>query len=368
MNLKLAVLAVVLCLGIPSIQAKPSALELVGKWQGTVEFGKFKLTLVLRITTNSMGRVEVALDMPEQGQRDMRADALLFNPPDVRLELDQFGTAYVGKVNSSFTEINGEFEEGPGGRPERLVFTKSTEPEKPEPPKSYTFAEGETRDIRGYWKGELEARPGMKMLASLKIGRLPDGTFKAELDLPEQGAKNIPASSVETKEKKATLKWQGFQGTLDATLSADGNTLAGSWLQMGNSNTVSFSRLDAPLQIVPANLSFAPEAGNVEDVRGFWKGSLEVPGQKLRLLFKVGRAPDGTYSGTLASLDQGGQELPMSSASFTAPTLKMEFKGIRGKYEGTLSKDGKSIEGKWEQFGNPMPLKLERTTESNAKS
>jgi hypothetical protein len=202
----------------------------------------------------------------------------------------------------------------------------------------------------------------------LKIGRLPDGTYKADLDLPEQGAKNIPATTVEAKEKKATLKWQGFQATLEAVLSEDGNTLSGPWLQMGNSNNVSFSRLDGPFQLVPSNLSFTPDEGKAEDVRGYWKGTLEIPGAKLRLVFKVGRAPDGTYSGTLASIDQGGQELPMTSATFTAPTLKMEFKGIRGKYEGTVSKDGKSIDGKWEQMGNPMTLKLERTTESNAKS
>ena len=106
MNLKIAIAALALCLGLPAAQAKPTALDLLGKWQGTVEFGKFKFTLVLRITTNSTGRVEVAIDLPEQGQRDMRADALLFNAPDVRLELDQFGTAYNGKVNSSFTEID----------------------------------------------------------------------------------------------------------------------------------------------------------------------------------------------------------------------------------------------------------------------
>jgi hypothetical protein len=368
MNLKLAIVALAFCLSVPAAHARPTALDLLGKWQGTVEFGKFKFTLILRIATNSTGRVEVAIDLPEQGQRDMKAGALLFNSPEVRLEVDQFGTAYNGKVNSSFTEIDGEFEEGPGGRPERLVFKKSTEPDKPEPPRNYTFAEGETRDIRGYWKGELEARPGMKMVAALKIGRLPDGTYKADLDLPEQGAKNIPATSVEAKEKKATLKWQGFQGTLEARLSDDGNTLSGPWLQMGNSNNVSFSRLDGPFQLVPSNLSFTPDEGKAEDVRGYWKGTLEVPGAKLRLVFKVGRAPDGTYSGTLASIDQGGQELPMTSVTFTAPTLKMEFKGIRGKYEGTVSKDGKSIDGKWEQMGNPMTLKLERTTESNAKS
>jgi hypothetical protein len=370
MKLKLAFLALVLCLSGPAARAKPSTLDLLGKWEGTVDFGKFKFTLQIRIATNSAGRVEVAIDLPEQGQIGVPADALLFNPPDVRLEIDRFGTAYNGKVNSTFTEIDGEFEEGPGGRPERLVFKRSNKPDAPEPEKSYTFAKGEPRDIRGYWKGEMEGGGpmAMKMLAGLNIGRLSDGTFKATMDLPEQGAKNIPASSVTATNKGVILKWNGFDGSFEATLSEDGNQLTGPWMQMGRSNSVTFTRIDGPLKLIPDNVSFTPDTRKSDDIRGYWKGALEIPGRKLRLVVKVGRAPDGNYAATMASLDQGGQELPASTASFTAPTLKIEWKGIRGKYEGTISKDGNSIEGKWEQMGAPMPLKLERTTEKESKS
>ena len=369
MNFKLAVLALVLSFGSPALRAKPSALDLVGKWEGALEFGKFKFTLVVRINTNSAGRLDVTVELPEQGQK-APADALLFNPPEVRLEIDRFGTSFNGKVNSAFTEIDGEFEEGPGGRPERVVFKRSNKPDAPEPEKTYTFAAGETKDIRGYWKGEMQGGGpmGLKMVAGLKIGRLPDGTFKAMMDIPEQGAKDIPATSVITSNKTAVLRWNGFNGGFEATLSDDGNALAGMWSQGARTNGVTFTRLDSPLKLIPDNVSFTPDGANAEDIRGYWKGTLEVPGNKLRLVMKVGRAPDGNYAATLSSIDQGGQEIPASTASYTASTLKMEWKGIRGKYEGTLSKDGTSIDGKWEQFGPPMPLKLERTTEKDSKS
>jgi hypothetical protein len=66
--------------------------------------------------------------------------------------------------------------------------------------------------------------------------------------------------------------------------------------------------------------------------------------------------------GTLASIDQGGRELPSSTGKIEGGKLTMEWKGIRGKFEGSLSPDGKTLGGTWEQFGNPVPLKLERIT------
>src|SRR5438046_1786588 len=95
---------------------KPSALDLVGKWRGAVEFGKFKFKLSLKVTKTDAGRLAVTLEIPEQGVKDMPVAALLFNNPDVRLEIDQIGTAYNGKLSEDRNEISGEFEEGPGGR------------------------------------------------------------------------------------------------------------------------------------------------------------------------------------------------------------------------------------------------------------
>jgi hypothetical protein len=352
-----------------ALRAAPSALDLLGKWEGAVTFGKMKFVLVLRLATNEMGQLKTTIDLPDQGQKGMPANALLFNPPDIRLEIDGFGTAYNGKVNAELTEIVGEFEEGPGGRPERLDFKRSTQPDLPEPERTFTFAAGEAPDIRGYWKGEIDAAPDLKLVAGLNIGRLADGSFRATLDLPEQGARNVPASSVQATNGGAVIQWQGFLSEFQGKLSQDGQALSGTWAQRGRTNAIAFSRISAPVQLLPTNLSFDPDAANADDPRGEWKGVLQIPQGKLRLIFRIGRTPEGTFAGTLLSPDQGGAELPSSSASFSAPALKMEWKAIRGKFEGTLSKDGKTLEGQWEQFGGGLPLKLERSaTTTNSKS
>ena len=345
----------------------PTALDLAGKWDGEVAFGKFNFKLILRVARTPEGKLAVTMDNPDQGQKGMPISALLFNNPDVRLEIDQFGTAYSGKLSADLNQIVGEFEEGPGGRPIPVTFKRNTTPDAPEPEKTFTFTKDEKTDIRGYWKGEIEAGPGMKVTAALNVGRIPDGTFRASLDLLDQGAKDIPATSVGTTNQSAIFEWKGFRAVFDSKLSEDGKTLSGGWVQGGKTNPVSFARLDEPASLLPKEVSFEPDKSKTDDIRGYWKGTLEIPGGKLRLVLKVGRAPDGSYTGTLASLDQGGQELPMSSASYTSPKANFEWKGIRGKYDGKMNEAGTEMEGTWEQFGNPTPLKLERTTAEEAK-
>ena len=346
--------------------AKPTTADLLGKWEGTAEFGKFKFRMVLRIAKTEEGRLGVVMDIPDQGAKDLPIAAILFNSPDVRIEVDQFQTAYNGKLSEDLNEMVGEFEEGPGGRPIAITFKRSTKPEEPEPERVFTFQPGEARDIRGHWKSSIEAMPGMNLTIGLNIGRIPDGAFKASMDVLEQGAKNIPASSVVVSNRSVELKWEALQITIKGELSEDSNRIEGEWKQRQPMKTV-FTRLDAPATLVAKDVSYEPDPKMPDDIRGEWTGRLAVPGQKMRLIFKIGTKPDGAFAGSLASPDQGAGELPMTGASVAPPKVTLEWKGLNGKFEGVLTNNGSVLEGTWEQFGNKMPLKLERSTASTAK-
>lgn len=346
---------------LPSLAAAPpTALDLLGKWEGNVEFGKFRFAMVLNVAKTNDGRLTVTMDIPDQGQKGLPIAALLFNSPDLRIEVDAFQTAYNGSLSDDLTEIRGEFEEGPGGRPMPVTFRRSTAPDQPEPEKIFTFKPGEPRDIRGHWKSSIEPMPGMTLTFALNIGRIPDGSFKAHMDVLEQGAKDIPASTLTTSNNSVEMKWEALQITFLGKLSEDANRIEGDWKQRGKTTTTSFTRLDAPASLIPKNISYEPDRNDPADIRGEWLGKLELPGQKLRLVMKLGRTPDGAFAGTLASPDQGPGELPMSTGSVSPPNVTLEWKGIRGKFEGTLTNNGSIMEGTWEQFGNKMPLKLER--------
>src|SRR5262245_57251509 len=360
------VLVLLVLLGVFAAQAdtKPSASDLVGRWNAVIEFGKFKFKLNLKIIQDGK-RVKATMSLPDRGANDMPLSALLFNYPDVRVEIDQFQTAFNGKLSEDRNAISGEFEEGPGGRPIEVVFKRNTEPEKPEPVKTYTFAPGEAHDIRGYWTGSVEARPGTGMRMGLKVGKLPDGSFQTLMDNFDQGATDVPATSVSYSDGEAKMEWELFRLVFESKLSGDGKELAGTWKQ-GKEVPVKFQRLAKPATALPEGISFVPDKNSQEDIRGHWKGVLEVHGgNKLRLALKLGKLPDGSFAGTMASLDQGARELPASSIGYTNPVVRMEWKGINGVYTGAVNQAGTEIDGTWQQ-GGPLPLKFQRVESAEA--
>ncbi len=105
-----------------------------------------------------------------------------------------------------------------------------------------------------------------------------------------------------------------------------------------------------------------------KDIVGTWQGTLHVPaaanhpGIDLRIVNKVTKTDAGALKVEDFSIDQGGQGITATSASFQDGVFKYAIQFINGSYEGKMSADGKSIEGMWTQGPNPLPLLLERAT------
>jgi len=97
-----------------------------------------------------------------------------------------------------------------------------------------------------------------------------------------------------------------------------------------------------------------------KDLSGNWQGTLHV-GKDLRLVLKISKDSKGEYKADFYSIDQGGASIAVKSTTLQDGMVKMAVPAINGGYEGKLSADGKSIDGKWSQ-GNPLPLLLERAT------
>ncbi|WP_255336358.1 S9 family peptidase [Methanosarcina sp. KYL-1] len=109
------------------------------------------------------------------------------------------------------------------------------------------------------------------------------------------------------------------------------------------------------------------EIGNIEDIEdieGLWMGNLEVPGgQELRILFNISAGPEGSPTATMYSLDQGASGIPVETVTFKDGNLHLGVKSVGGVFEGTLTEDGKTIEGEWKQMGSILPLVLSRIDE-----
>jgi len=102
------------------------------------------------------------------------------------------------------------------------------------------------------------------------------------------------------------------------------------------------------------------------DISGQWQGTLHGPGRDLRLILKISKAPDGKLAAVMYSIDQGGQPISASSVSLDGSTVKYAVTVINGSYEGTLSADGNTIEGKWTQGPGTSDLTLVRASADTA--
>ena len=100
-------------------------------------------------------------------------------------------------------------------------------------------------------------------------------------------------------------------------------------------------------------------AADEPKVEGNWQGKLEpAPGTSLRLVIHITREGNGPRKATFDSLDQGANDIPFDSVVVEGEKLRLEAKGIGARYEGTIAKDGKSIDGTWQQGGGRLALKL----------
>lgn len=95
-----------------------------------------------------------------------------------------------------------------------------------------------------------------------------------------------------------------------------------------------------------------------QDVAGSWKGTLNVQGTEMPLLFNIS-SEDGVLSSTMDSPTQGATDIPMDETSFAENTLTIVFKQAGIKYVGTL--EAEKVNGTFYQGGAEFPLVLEKT-------
>jgi Peptidase family M23 len=96
-----------------------------------------------------------------------------------------------------------------------------------------------------------------------------------------------------------------------------------------------------------------------QDLDGSWQGTIATPSGKLDVLFRVARAPDGIYLGTIGGAGLG--TFPLDRIQISGESVRLESKGAQASFEGALNAAHTQIRGTWsEAFGNSQPLELSR--------
>jgi uncharacterized protein (TIGR03435 family) len=116
----------------------------------------------------------------------------------------------------------------------------------------------------------------------------------------------------------------------------------------------------------------ASAPASASDIVGTWQGTLHVaaaadhPEINLRIVNRITKDDKGDLKVLDYSIDQGGQAMAATKATFANGVFKYAIEGIGGAYEGTMSADGKTITGTWTQGPGSLPLNLERVNADTA--
>jgi hypothetical protein len=359
--------AVILAIGVSFLGVKTvhwvraaHAPDIQGAWAGIFEAGQQKWPMMYKISreNGSYHAVEVNI---YQGAREMPVNRLVYDYPKVRIEQKAIGFTYEATLNPKTMEMSGTWKQGKGSGPFAMKLNALSNA-FPELMAESDYAPRKDSDLQGYWQGTL--KPGNTTLrVEMKIAERADGTFRVAGDSPDQGARDIEATAVTYHRPTLKIEFGGIGGHYEGAVDDSDRVITGNWMQGDKPLPLTLERakpettaaLDPAIE---AQKDYSYTSPN--DLPGHWQGTLDVKqaGVKLRLAVNIARLPDGKFSCTMISLDQGGAEIPANTVQYSSPNVHLEWGAIGGSFYGKLE-NGK-ISGVWRQGGGALPLVLER--------
>jgi pimeloyl-ACP methyl ester carboxylesterase len=205
--------------------------------------------------------------------------------------------------------------------------------------------------IAGDWQGTLNAG-GVELRLALHIAAAKDGTLIATFDSIDQGVNGIPVSAISLKDSKLIFTVDAAHISYEGTINKNSTEIDGTWTQ-GLPLELNFKRTKAQTQAAPS------------DIDGVWQGTLDAGALKLRLVFKIINTPDGLTAQT-QSPDQNPVWISASSVTRIGSSLTINLKELNASFDGKISADLNSIDGKFTQTGNALPLLLKRVKDQAA--
>jgi hypothetical protein len=148
-----------------------------------------------------------------------------------------------------------------------------------------------------------------------------------------------------------------IDGDFVGNLNDADDRMAGTWKQAGRKWPLTFARMQTNADsTVEAQGDYG--TGASYQIQGHWKGLYTFNGMQLPVVINIALMPDGSYSATMDSPDQGATGIPATSAEGAFPNVKLTWKALGAVFTGKIS-NGK-LDGTWRQGTVSIPLNLQR--------
>ena len=216
--------------------------------------------------------------------------------------------------------------------------------------------------LAGDWTGVLNAG-GQNFRVAWHVAKAADGSVTSTFDNLDEGTFGIKIKSIVLNGSDITLSVDDVihpngqdvrvRGTFAGRTSKDFNEVTGTWTQ----TEPEASSAD----IILKRAQPAAPAVSAPTIAGDWKGTLVAGGAEIRLAFHFAKGKDGILTGTLDSVDQGHNGIPLTSVTLDDGRLSIVIESVRATYGANVNADASAITGIFSQ-GTPIHLTLARGT------
>jgi hypothetical protein len=207
-------------------------------------------------------------------------------------------------------------------------------------------------DPSGHWEGIIEM-PGTTVAFQVDLATNGGGGFVGSITIPDARIDGLPLTAIAVEGASVVLGARSDQ-LLDGTLSPDGRSLSGSYKADSYAIPFSASRTgDARVQPRPKSAAIDEALG------GTWHGTVEANGLRLRTILTLKNQPDGTSTGSIVSVDEGGMEVPVAITR-TGARVTLDAKATGGSFVGELNAAGTELTGTYSKGAVALPLVYRR--------
>jgi len=187
------------------------------------------------------------------------------------------------------------------------------------------------QDAAGDWRGTLSV-PGGALRIGVTLKPKAGGGYEGSLESPDQGPGSVPLDAVKVEAGELDFSVSSIHGAYAGHWNAERKAWVGEWRQGAT----------LPLVLTAGKPDPLPVIGGLD---GDWAATIPMPtGARIRLIVHVRTGAGGTIV-TLDSPDQLAYGLPLRT--LTRVGRKVSFAINGAGFEGTLSADGRSIDGVW---------------------